>query len=69
MDLSLAILIGIGGLGTVLSALWIFAIWKTGGLQNFFVFENGETVPNGAVTGCVEVALPPSRRTEITTDA
>ena len=49
MDLSLAILIGIGGLGTVLSALWIFAIWKTGGLQNFFVFENGETVPNGAI--------------------
>jgi hypothetical protein len=49
MDLSLAILLGIGGLGTVFSALWVFAIWKTGGLRNFFVFENGETVPNGTV--------------------
>lgn len=49
MDLSLAILLGIVGLGTVLSALWVFAIWKTGGLRNFFVFENGETVPNEAV--------------------
>jgi hypothetical protein len=49
MDLSLAILLGIGGLGTVFSALWVFAIWKTGGLRNFFVFENGETVPNGAI--------------------
>ena len=59
MDLSLAILLGIGGLGAIFSALWVFAIWKTGGLRNFFVFENGETVPSGAVTGCVEVALPP----------
>ncbi len=49
MDLSLAILLGIGGLGAVFSALWVFAIWKTGGLRNFFVFENGETVPNGTV--------------------
>ena len=49
MDLSLAILLGIGGVGTILSALWVFAIWKTGGLNNFFVFEAGETVPNGAV--------------------
>jgi hypothetical protein len=49
MDLSLAILLGIGGLGTVLSALWVVAIWKTGGLNNFLVFEAGETVPNGAV--------------------
>jgi hypothetical protein len=49
MDLSLAILLGIGGLGTVLSGLWAFAIWKTGGLHKFFIFENGETVPNGSV--------------------
>lgn len=49
MDLSLAILLGIVGVGTILSALWAFAIWKTGGLNTFFVFENGETVPNGAV--------------------
>ena len=49
MDLSLAILLGIGGLGTVFSALWVFAIWKTGGLRNFFVFENGETVPNRTI--------------------
>jgi hypothetical protein len=49
MDLSLAILLGIGGVGTIFSALWVFAIWKTGGLQNFFVFENGDTVSNGAV--------------------
>jgi hypothetical protein len=69
MDLPLAILLGIDGLGTVVSALWVFAIWKTGGLRNFFDFENGETVPSGAVPGCAEVALPPSRRTEITTDA
>jgi len=49
MDLSLAILLGIGGLGTVLSALWVVAIWKTGGWRNFCVFEDGEPVPNGAV--------------------
>ncbi len=49
MDLSLAILLGIGGLGAVFSALWVFAIWKTGGLRNFCVFENGERVPNGTV--------------------
>ena len=49
MDLSLAILLGIGGVGTIFSALWVIAIWKTGGLNNFFVLEAGETVPNGAV--------------------
>ena len=48
MDLSLAIPLGIGGVGTILFALWVFAIWKTGGLNNFFVFEDGETMPNGA---------------------
>jgi hypothetical protein len=49
MDLLLAILLGIGGAGTILSALWVFAIWKTGGLHNFCDFEAGEPVPNGAV--------------------
>jgi len=56
MDLSLAILLGIGGLGTVFSALWVFAIWKTGGLRNFFVFESGETVPNGTVSSSLKEA-------------
>ena len=49
MDPSLAILFGIGGVWTIFSALWIFSIWKTGGLNNFFAFEAGETVTNGAV--------------------
>jgi hypothetical protein len=69
MDPSIAILFGIGGVWAIFSALWIFSIWKTGGLNNFFAFENRETVPSGTIPGCAEVALPPSRRTEITTDA
>ena len=48
MNLSVAILLGIGELGTVFSALWVFAIWKTGGLNNFFAFEAEETVTDGA---------------------
>jgi hypothetical protein len=52
MNLSLAILLGISGLGTVFCILWVFAIWKTGGFHNFYVFENGETVPNNSGTGC-----------------
>jgi hypothetical protein len=47
MDLSLAILLGIGGVWTIYSALWIFSIWKTGGLNNFFAFQAGEPVMNG----------------------
>jgi hypothetical protein len=54
MDLSLAILLGIGGVGTILSALWVFAIWETGGLNNFFDFEDGETVPNGAISSSLK---------------
>jgi hypothetical protein len=49
VDLSIAILLGIGGVGAVLSALWIFAIWKAGGLHNFCVFLDGEPVLNGAI--------------------
>ena len=56
MDLSLAIPLGIGGVGTILFALWVFAIWKTGGLRNFFVFESGETVPNGTVSSSLKEA-------------
>lgn len=48
MDLSLVIPLGIAGVGTALFSLWVFAIWKTGGVSNFFVFEIGETVPNGS---------------------
>ena len=47
MNLSVAILLGIGELGTVFSALWVYAILKTGGLNNFFAFEAEETVTDG----------------------
>jgi hypothetical protein len=46
MDLSLAIFLSIGGAGTIYFALWIFSIWKTGGLNNFCAFGAGETVAN-----------------------
>lgn len=54
MNLSLLILLGIGGLWTALSSLWVFAMWKTGRPQNFLIFENRETVPNGLVASSLK---------------